>query len=386
MVQPDAPNHVRTPASSGPPSGDRRPPLEKRVFLYAALLVTVLLGIEGLSSVALLAKEMRNLRPPPENFRQATYDSLVGWVGIPNLSIRDNYGPNLSLHTNADGMRIHRPVTPALAPGEKRIICSGDSFTFGSGVADSETFCASLEEEFPRVHTLNMSQRGFGNDQAYLWYKRDGGRYPHQVHVFAFIWNDFERMTMKSFLGYAKPLLKLKDGKLVTENVPVPPWKGWSRWSQAGVLLPDLRLVQLMRRHVDNSEATQMRRVDEQVFGVAEALFRDLDHLNTERGSKLVLVYLPAPPDLSPGAYDARRVKLAHFSEQSGIPLVDLTDDIRKVPPDSLDWLFITPNALPTRGSAGHYTAWGHRWIAARLAEHMRRIPAVVSALAPASP
>ena len=348
------------------------------VILVLGLCV---IGVEGLSSFGLLASDIRNIPHTPENFRQARYDTLLGWVGLPNLARTDNYGPGTRLTTNADGMRIHRPVTAALAPGEKRIICSGDSFTFGSGVSDDETFCAYLEQELPGVRTLNMSQRGYGIDQAYLWYKRDAVRYPHQVHVFAFIWADFERMAVTTFTGYPKSILRLKNGTLAVENVPVPQWTGESRLTGALGLLPDLRLVQLIQRHTDQSDVTKLARVDAQVWDIALAVFKDLARLNRERGSNLVLVYLPAPADLTPGAQDNRRRRLAEFSRSSGIPFVDLTAEIRTVPPDSTDWMFITPNALPVQGSSGHYTAVGHRWVAARLAEHLRAIPAVAASL-----
>ena len=94
--------------------------------LVLVVPVVALAALEGLASVGLFAYDAVTFEVPA-NFRQATYDSLVGWVGIPNMSNPDNYGPGLALHTNADGMRIHRPVTPALAAGRKRAICSGDS-------------------------------------------------------------------------------------------------------------------------------------------------------------------------------------------------------------------------------------------------------------------
>ena len=362
-------------------------PLWRRVAQRG--LVTILLSlaavaaIEGVSSLALMIRDARRAAPtrPKSNFPQAAYDSTIGWVGLPNLSIPNNFGPGLSLTTTADGMRIHRPVMPQLFPGERRAICSGDSFTYGSGVSDGETFCAVIEHEIPGLVTLNMAQRGFGIDQAYLWYRRDGSRYSHQLHLFAFIWNDFERMTLRSFWGYSKPILRLKDGRLVTENVPVPPWAGTRETSASSSVLAESRLVQLVQRLAGPSESAQLRRVETQIWDVAEAVFHDLARLNRQRGSVLVLVYLPAPSDLLPGPYDARRKKLADFSKRSGISLIDLTPEIRQLPADTLDWFFITPNALPVGGSAGHYTAAGHRWVATRLAEHLRAIPAAAAAL-----
>jgi hypothetical protein len=362
--------------------------LARRALLGAALALLALLGLEGASSLFSLARAVRALRPPPENFRQAAYDTLVGWIGIPNLAIHDNYGPGIRLTTNADGMRIHRPATTPLAAGERRVICSGDSFTFGSGVGDDETFCARLEQELPGIRTLNLAQRGYGNDQMYLRYRRDGARYPHQLHLFNFIWADLERMTMTSFLGYEKPVVRVRDGQLVADNVPVPAWGGWSRWTAAGALLPRLRLMQLVRERVDLGDSAKMARVDAQVMEPLEAIFRDLARLGKERGSAVVLVYLPAPPDLVPGPWDLRRAKLAALARKTGVRYVDLTDEIRQVSADSVDWLFITPNALPVQGSSGHYTPRGHAWVAKHLAAHLRAMPEVAAALgmAPAAP
>ena len=362
-------------------SRSRARTLVRNLLLASLVLAVAVTGLEGLSSFASLARGFRALRPPPANFRQATYDSLIGWVGIPNLAIADNYGPGLSLTTNAEGMRIHRPVSRALEPGERRIVCSGDSFTFGSGVGDRETFCAGLERELPGVRTLNLAQRGYGNDQAYLRYRRDAGAYPHQLHLFAFIWNDFERMALRSFTGYPKPVLALRDGSLVTDNVPVPEWKGWSRWAAAPALLARLRLMQVIRERVNPTDSAKMARVDAQVLPAVEAMFRDLARLARERGSELVLVYLPAPPDLAPGAWDVRRRKLADLSRTSGVTLIDLTDEIRRLPADTLDWMFITEHALPVDGASGHYTAMGHDWVAAQLAGHFRALPEVRTAL-----
>ena len=351
-----------------------------RTVVGAFVLLLAATVAEGLSSAALMVDDIRDIQPT-ENFRQAQYDSLLGWVGLSNLANQDNYGPNIFLHTNAEGMRIQAGDSPALRTNERRIVCSGDSFTFGSGVADNQTFCAYLENEFPHTRTLNMSQRGYGIDQAYLWYQRDAARYPHQVHLFAFISNDFDRMALTEFFGYSKPILKLENNVLVARNVPVPMWSSNTAAFEAKGELGKSRLLQLVQRHLDLSDSAKMARVDAQVWDIAEAVFKDLARLNTERHSELVLTYLPAMLDYDPGAYDARRVRLAAFCKTAGIKLIDLTDDLRGTPRDVAEWYFITSNEVPVKGSAGHYTALGHRWAAARIAAHMRDMPTVVRAL-----
>lgn len=346
------------------------------------LPIGVLLLLEGLSSAGLFVRDVRAIKPAG-NFRHSAYDTLLGWAGLPNLHDPDYFGPGISLSSNADGMRTHVVAAQPDTTATRHLICSGDSFTLGSGVADSETFCADLEHDFPGLHTYNMAQQGYGIDQAYLWYRRDGIRYPHQVHLFAFIWNDFERMALTSFTGYPKPRLALRSGRITVQNVPVPHWSGVSSWPQVAGLLPELRLVQLVERRANLTDEVKMRRTEATVLPVAHAVFRDLHRLDDERGSQLVLVYLPTLQDVDPGPLDLRRDSLATFARAAGIPFIDLTPELRQVSADSIGWMFITPHALPVSWPSGHYSAAGHRWAADHIAAHLRAIPAVDSALTP---
>lgn len=339
----------------------------------AALAVAII--AEGIASTTLLVRDLAN--PIVDvNARPARYDSLLGWVGLPNFAMRDMFGPGASLTTNGDGMRVHRAVSPTVAPGVTRMICSGDSFTHGWGVGDSDTFCAHLERAIPRLETLNMAQHGFGIDQAYLWYKRDGARYAHHLHLFAFIWNDFDRMGMNAFFGFPKPILRVDGTSLVVENTPVPRAPPSAFPATLQRVLPTLRVAQLTGVFGSKPDTARASRRDAAIQSVAERVFEELNRLNTERGSQLVLAYLPTLSDLEPSKLDDRRARVARFASASGIPFIDLTPDIRAVPPDSAAWYFITPNLIKARGAARHYTVSGNRWVAARLAERLMALPA----------
>lgn len=343
-------------------------------LVLGALLLAVLL--EGAASTLLFVRDLAN--PTVDvNTRPARYDALLGWVGLPNLDMRDMFGPGAPLSTNADGMRVHRPVTAAVAPGVTRMICSGDSFTHGWGVGDSDTFCAQLERRVPHLETLNMAQHGFGIDQAWLWYRRDGGRYEHQVHLFAFIFNDFDRMGMRAFFGYPKPILRVDGDTLVVENTPVPRSPPSTLPATLQRVLPTLRVSQLaggLKLQGDTARAAQR---EAEIQNVAEHVFRALKRLNEQRGSHLVLVYLPTLSDLEPSKLDDRRARVDRLAAAAGIPFIDLTPDIRALPSDSSAWYFITPNLIKARGAARHYTVSGNRWVAARLAERLNAMPAM---------
>ena len=351
------------------------------LFVGAAALLLAL--IEGSASAARIVGEIRAIGSET-NFRKAKYDTLLGWIGQPAIHVPDMFARGVGLTNNVDGMRIHRPVQRALASGMRRIICSGDSFTHGWGVGDSDTFCADLEAILPRVETLNMAQPGYGIDQAYLWYKRDGAQWPHQLHLFAFIWNDFERMTMRNFSGYNKPILRVKDGRVVAENTPVPRvgGSGVSNWSYAARVLQGLRLMQLLQRRTDNSDRAKLARTEQQIWTTSESVFRDLDALNKARGSQLVLLYLPTRIELVPGPLDARRARLTAFATGAGLTLIDLTEEMRRVPADSSQWFFITNRQLAIRRAATHYTTLGHHWVAEAIARRLRDTPSTNAVIA----
>jgi hypothetical protein len=201
-------------------------------FLLGNIAVFLLLAvlIEGASSLLLFAGRALRVRPIAER-RHTIYDPELGWVNEANRRIPNMYGPGIYLTTNSQGFRGDRDFGEAVPLGKHRIICSGDSVTFGYGVDDDHTWCQLLTAMDSRLETVNMAQGGYGVDQAYLWYKRDGGRLRHDILILAPIKDDFLRMQFNSFRGYGKPLLVLKDGALQVSNVPVPrrayyvPWR-----------------------------------------------------------------------------------------------------------------------------------------------------------------
>jgi hypothetical protein len=88
-------------------------------------------------------------------------------------------------------------------------------------VGDGDTWCARLEQLDGRFETINMGQGGYGFDQAYLWYKRDGLRFEHHAIVVAFITDDFFRMASTEEGLHGKPVLAIDNGTLVVRGEPV---------------------------------------------------------------------------------------------------------------------------------------------------------------------
>jgi hypothetical protein len=124
------------------------------------------------------------------------------------------------LETNSQGFP-NQDFTKTV-PSKVRIMCSGDSFTFAYSVDNDHTWCQLLEVLDPHLQTINLAESGYGLDQMYLRYRRDGVFLEHDVLISAFISDDLRRMQLKKFSGFGKPILQIRNGKLVPGNVPVP--------------------------------------------------------------------------------------------------------------------------------------------------------------------
>jgi len=106
-----------------------------------------------------------------------------------------------------------------------RIAALGDSFVFGFGVQDGETFSALFEANDKTREVLNLGVPGYGMDQIYLSYREIARAYHPDIVLIGVFPEDFWRCT-RSFAdsGHVKPYFSLSPaGKLVLHNVPVPP-------------------------------------------------------------------------------------------------------------------------------------------------------------------
>jgi hypothetical protein len=333
-----------------------------RKLLYSAILTAGLLGAVELASYQALAYKYPVGRADSGR-RLHHYDPDIGWINIPGLKLQDRFGPGQHLTHNSAGFRALEDYTPEIPPGICRVICLGDSFTHGV-CGDHETYAAQLQTLCPAIQAVNMGTGGFGLDQAYLWYQRDGVQLDTNLLVFAFIEDDFHRMQLPTFLArYPKPTLLLQNGELVVGNVPVPTWgvgaKSW--WAE----FPQSTSTYIVAHRVLSE---RMYRQD--VVAVACAVFDDLQQLCQEREQELLLVYLPTQAsDLARASPLPERI--AAHAREANIPFLDLTPQFQSIPRETIGDYFQPQNS--------HYNARGNAVVArALVAELQRLFPHVV--------
>jgi hypothetical protein len=362
-------------------------PLWKRLLFVGIGLVGIPLAIvallEGASSLVLFQRDLSD--PPVQQLserRHTTYDTLLGWVAVPEFYDPDLYGPGVSLRTNAQGFRADHAIAPHVPSGRTRAICSGDSYTLGWGVDNDHTWCHLLEQRIPGLETVNLGQGGYGVDQAYLWYRRDGLALDHDLQIFAVIAEDFERMRYPDFRGFGKPVLELEGDRLRVGNVPVRAWSyHWPRLAEylyaVRPAFAHLRMSMLVTRlghRLDRSD-DRPDELNPEHWRVVERLLQDLASLNRAKHSRLVVVFLPMRLDFDGHKSDRWRKALAAAAARDGYRFVDLVEVFRRIPRDSLDALFLRENDYYS-----HYGNGGHTWAADLIAQRLHESPKVAAA------
>jgi hypothetical protein len=360
----------------------------KALLLGGAWILALMLAfalVEGGASTVIFVHDFFAATPSDLAERRHTaYDAHLGWANLPNTVVPDMYGEGIGLRINNLGFRATRPTTVKRAAGTKRAVCSGDSFTLGYGVADDETWCHLLGTLTPRLETVNMGQGGYGVDQVYLWYMRDGRQLDHDIHIVALITSDLERMTSPSFLGYGKPLITIEDGKIAVQNVPVPRSSGRAAAARRQAV-SDLRasalLQKVRRRFAGDRPAPDIATRLDSALGVAIRLFEDLKSVNDQKKSALFVVWLPTRGDHGSTRSDAFRARLAREMSRRGIPFVDLVEPFRSLASERVNAMFIAAGQMEYTGAAGHYSAAGNQWTARMIRDRLTSDGALAGAV-----
>ena len=354
------------------------------VFLFnlyvAAFVAVIFLILEGVASTIVSYRLTDPTRAVAERL-YCEYDPDLGWISKAGIRAREVYGPGRDVITNAQRFRNSSDTAPRVPAGKVRVICSGDSFTFGYGVNNDDAWCQQLSVLDRRIESVNMGQGGYGFDQAYLWYKRDGVPLEHDAQIMAFIAVDFDRMRGTQSNGVGKPVLALEGGRLVTKNTPVPgrhpailPTWASRYWD----VVENLKLFGLLREAGQGRNPVVVEGLArERIPSVVDAAIADLARLHRERGSILELAYLPTEEDYGGKSkkYQLWREPLTMAAAEHGAIFLDLVAEISKLPPQRVPELFLHAGDLPFRGADGHYTDQGNRFIAEKVHELLAREP-----------
>jgi lysophospholipase L1-like esterase len=257
-----------------------------------------------------------------------------------------------------NGQGLRGPEVVPKPEGMFRVLALGDSFTFGVGAEEDQTYPALLEEILARAgrpsHVLNGGAPGYGVPDAVAWYERHGKAFDADVVLLGvFVGNDLQDAAPSA------PRVAAVDGYLVQEGEKA---RGLARWlyynSHLYVLLKTSPLGDRLRALTGRGEPRDEReiRTELALYGRelpdlaregAEATERAVAKLAEGAGDKKILALLipsllqvdparwKAALDrlhLDPASYDPNRPNVV-FQEifgRHGIPVLDLTEPFAK--------------------------------------------------------
>lgn len=148
-----------------------------------------------------LALESEQSDSPPENPDIAP-DPELGW------RMKPSHRSNLANH-DEQGFRFTTPGT-----GDAAVVV-GDSFTYGLGVLDDETYASELAK-ITGLSIVNAGTNAYGIDQALLKLERHIDDVDPRVIVLGYFVDDFDRNGL-SFRDAAKPRFVRTDDEYVIE-------------------------------------------------------------------------------------------------------------------------------------------------------------------------
>ncbi len=195
-----------------------------RLGLVVASVLITLVGLElgcRLWSAGLHGlKHWPNLaRQQETQFMQGLSDHyrrhpILGYIPAPNAHMDEaNY--------DSRGYRV-APLLPPTATEGSPMLATGDSFTDGDEVRDSETWPAYLQSLVQR-HTINAGVSGYGLDQIVLRTEIEAAAIRPATIVVSFIADNVWRSEMHHLWGSDKPYFVIDGtGSLILRNVPVP--------------------------------------------------------------------------------------------------------------------------------------------------------------------
>lgn len=248
-------------------------------------------------------------------------------------------------NTNDQGFRGRKRITDSA--DVPRILCLGDSFTFGVGVADSETWPvrleARLESDGVKTEAINAGVMGWGLAEYWIWARMHAAKYHPRLIVVgchASDWeNAFNGLVTLGLDGNLQthPVVRQDISVLKGVTTKIPFYNFISTHSALAALVKE-SVIQFTRTGTVGGMAggppEDTARAVEQSAAVNKALLRGLNKVADEAGAKLLVVFIPSHDELvwdmnEDHNYRRFRTIMQTWTTELDIPFFDVTPLLR---------------------------------------------------------
>ena len=311
------------------------------------------------------------------------HDAELGWVLSPSWRGEHRHA-DFHVQYSVDGLGLREdPQSPRARRG-RLLVVMGDSFTFGLGVNDRETFVSVLNRESSNTW-WNYGVPGYSTDQECLSLERDVmRRHPDGVLLVHYLGNDAldNPRAVPLQVRASKPFFNVQSGQLILSNSPVPVdvppgtaiggdlvsavlpsnrKESWlSRWGHRSALAR--RILAMIPTDSDGVDWGSGL-ADELVL--SDLLVQRARDTARKGAATFVLVLMPgrswveAPRSLSAGYQEFLRARILSDARKAGIEVIDLGTGLRE------EWK--NEGARLYHPNEGHLTPRGHEVVAKQL-------------------
>lgn len=321
---------------------------------------------------------LRFLAPQPTGPHQFAWNPDLGPIPVP-LQHGRRIVPGVydySYTNNALGFRGSRDYTSAKQPNVRRILFLGDSFTYGIGVNDDETFSSVVQRRLDasalKAEVINAGVPGTGTDYALSFFLKIGYTYRSDVVALFFFSNDFDDNSRHQYFilnsdglpksTVANPIKSAKWSRYVPEGYHFYDWL--FSWSHLANLLKQAvvrwNMVQANNHNESFTGAISSPNVQRQPASLQGwdktlVLLRNLRQAVERTGATFVIFYVPTEDEVGrmrasqPAALT--EVFIANFCRTDHVRFYSITP-ILSASPYALASLYFRE---------GHWTAVAHR-------------------------
>ena len=368
-----------------------RLPKRKVVIFSTIVICCSILMVLTLCELVLRYRDRSGQGPDLLDPGLIRYDKALGWKLRPRWQSNHWHRDfQASYQTNRYGFRGE---FPRLGDHDgRRVAFLGDSFTFGFGVNDHETFVHRLNGKVTGDQYLNFAVPGYSTDQQYLLLRQRVFNFrPDVVVLVTYLGNDLfdNLLPFPLQASHGKPYFELSGNLLFLKNSPVPTAvkskeqasldlhhvvTGESLQRPGGFLglFQKMKLFQMAKRifHSDHKDLFPLFYERFQpALKVYGALLDQMVSLCQRNHSELIVILMPGRSLVErPGSQSAQfqeylRGKIVEQCKRRHIRLMDLALHLKTVHRDTGKKLHF-PND-------GHMNALGHRVTADYIREKM---------------
>lgn len=262
-----------------------------RSFLFR--IIGVILGF--LVAFAIAEAAVRIISPQEVGPVRFACHPELGEIPVPGQQgVRTSSGVfTFKFSNNSLGWRGSREYQEAKQT-DYRVLFLGDSFTYGLGVNDDQTFAAQVEEDLTKarlsVEVMNAGCPGKGTDYELKCFQTVGRRFHPDLTVLCFFSNDFQDNERGEYYNIGKQgelsPKPLNCNRLTIKTVldRLPGYNWLISWSQAANLVKQAGIELLINRAQKSGPAV--------TEGLVVAYSRGPDGFATQANKKITQIYV----------------------------------------------------------------------------------------------